>query len=325
MERIAGEELRSIHDRWRAASGEYGNHLANHLPMALAALAAIGASPARLKGFAERYTATHALRPAAAAELSCRAEFRRRLAADGRAAVLAAELPSLLPGAAASAFHAAIRTAYATERDDDDELAAALAFWSQSYLPLVAPARSAGPFTGVDAALARLRGIAAGPDGSGLIFRRMELVVADPAFARRLVTAPPATELPALAVATADVFGATRDFVALHAMTATHALRVLLPWVPDPDAGVAAFWPAFAAAYVVAGAPAPADPPERAARRARAPARWDEVLAAALASDDDHVIKAVFTAWMQERAYGERLFRWAAARYAMPGDVLPAR
>ncbi len=322
MERVADEAVGAVHARWCDASAEYGDRLANHLPMALSALAAMGASRARLEAFAERYAATHALRPAEPDERASRAGFARRLAAEGRAAVLAAELPRLLPGAAASAFHGAIRTAYALDRDDG-ELAAALAFWSRTYLPLGVAAGAAGPFGGIAAALEPLRGVRAGFEPTGLIFVRMERVAAEPAFARALVAAPPAAELRSLAVAAAAALGATRGFVALHAMTATHALRVLLPWVPDPDAAVAAFWPAYAAAYVIAGAPAPPSLAELAARRTRAPARWDDVLAAALASDDDHVVKAVFTARAEERAYGEPLFRWAAARYVTPDGPRP--
>ena len=77
----------------------------------------------------------------------------------------------------------------------------------------------------------------------------------------------------------------------------------------DLPQALPALWWALCAAYAAANLPeigepgTPAVPP------------WEPVLAAAVASDDEHDIKAAYSAWSEERAYGGELYRLAAARY----------
>ena len=150
----------------RAFSAEFPVFLANHLPMILVAMHRLGGSDERLGEYfacyrddeppaaaAARDRADRA-RPTGTSALGDRARetdyrtfFQRRSrAAWARAAPIAAYLPTLLPGLAASATHGLMRLAYGVMRDDDAEIATALGYWAATYLELGA-ATGAAPTT----------------------------------------------------------------------------------------------------------------------------------------------------------------------------------
>ncbi|MDE2277139.1 MAG: DUF4243 domain-containing protein, partial [Burkholderiales bacterium] len=152
--------------RWLGANlafdAEYGDRLSNHLPMALMALQRLGADDARLHAFAQGYAARlrpaprSAWRPAGEAWVSrlghrgawpaYRQLFAQWLLRAGVPGVLEAALPRLLPGCAGAAFHGLIRTAYAVQAGECQELADALAHWACVWQPL--PAAPAGATRG---------------------------------------------------------------------------------------------------------------------------------------------------------------------------------
>ena len=93
---------------------------------------------------------------------------------------------------------------------------------------------------------------------------------------------------------------ATRSFTMLHAMTATRAIRVLLPYASD-------------AAYTGAGL---SEIPTEAVLLqpyAEAPT-WEALGACACSFDDEHVIKAAFAEREEDRAYASPSYRVAVAR-----------
>ncbi|HEY6513348.1 MAG TPA: questin oxidase family protein [Burkholderiaceae bacterium] len=281
---------------------EYADQLTNHLPMALHALAELGADDARMQQFFKRYARRFAGRvaePAAAAAPDWPAlrgqphafaplcgTFAAALAHEGRDAVLRAALPALLPGVAAAAFHGAIRTAHAVQAGHDGELAAALAYWAWRWQPLAAAPRGTPmPF---DAWCERL--IAAGEacsfDGS-LISQRMAGAAHCAAYRELAGSLAPAIDVPDRLLAfAAQCYADTRNFTVLHLVTGLRALRVLLPWVPDGDAALREVVPAFTAAYLSAAVRPAALPPI-------AVMAWSTIVQRAIASDDDHVIKLV--------------------------------
>lgn len=304
-------------------SAEYGGELADHLPMARSALRRMGASAERIEDFTRTYVAEKQLRPLAAGdpELVAREAMVRRLAADGRGVVLREELRSLAGGIGAGAFHALIRVAYGLADGDDAEIAAGLVYWRHAWVDLGSSEHveaDAEPFD-ASAALLRAQSLLAGVPARigrrGLIADRMAAIAAEPEF-------EPACGRPRfdadsvgrLAGVTARAFAATSDFTLLHAMTATHALRVVLPFADDADSLLQPLWRAYVAAYASAGTPAIPEDRTFAADVARVPA-WPDVLAAAVASDDEHDVKAAFTAWSQDGVYDDPIYRVAAARY----------
>ena len=149
----------------------------------------------------------------------------------------------------------------------------------------------------------------------GLISTRMLAVAQAGGFRAIAQAVPRSADLDALALAAAAAFAAGGDFTALHVMTGTYAFRLLSRFVPDPEAAMPAFWRAYAAAALVAGSIPALDPPRLDALRAEAPAGWYEILAEAVAHDDEHVIKATYTAWRLDTALRDKVFRTAARRY----------
>jgi hypothetical protein len=296
---------------------EYRDGLSNHLPMALQALQALGAGEARMRQFyavyARRFEGLSPPEPAAPVDdwlalrgrpqgfATLRASFERALARDGETAVLRRVLPALLPGVAAAAFHGAIRTAHALQAGHRRELAAALAYWAWRWQPLPAPpaAAEALPF---ESWSARLLGEAADwRSQAPLISGRIEEAAATPCYRALGAALRPTPELlRRLSGLAAERYLAGRNFTVLHMITGLRALRVLLPLLDGRVEELQAMLvPVFTAAYLAAGVrPASAGlaPPQ-------APA-WPAVVAAAIASDDEHVIKLVHACREEAAVYG---------------------
>ncbi|WP_330960494.1 questin oxidase family protein [Photobacterium sp. 53610] len=238
----------------------YGPELSNHLPMALIALTRCGASPLQLQRFYQHHTPN--LQPVrqqghiqeTTPELGDRdsfpvfhQQFRQQLAAQGVTPTLQEWLPVLLPGLAASAFHALIRLSYALEADDADEIAMALAYWASEYQPL-------GALTLTDRyqaeeqlaqAYQRFHHVHIQP---WIITERIREVVAHPDY-RPLAAVPDTLNEADMARLTIGYYLASNDFTLLHGVTSFDALRQLLPYVPDRQLALAYYWQAYVAAF----------------------------------------------------------------------------
>ena len=305
---------------------EYGHNLASHLPMALVALARLGADDARLADFAARYaTRLHPAPPPQpwpagqpwqsrfgdpGAWPAYRSLFNAWFDDEGAPAVLAQALPALLRGVGAAAFHGPIRAAYALAAGHSHELADALAYWACRWFSLGTPP-AAGTMRDPAAVLARLR---LPMPQRPLIVERMALAAAQPAFAVTVAAyrVDPDTTLAQLAALAARLYAGSGNFTVLHLVTSAHAMRLLLPWLDADDAAAALgpYWLAYGAGYVASGlnSAGRAQPPSG------PPRSWPEMVARAVASDDDHLIKLVDSCREQERAYGGTVWREAASR-----------
>jgi hypothetical protein len=297
----------------------YGGELADHLPMARVALHRMGAAPSRIAEFSQRYIETKKLQPLEDApnEAAARATLLAQIQRDGRDVVLRRELRALMPGVGSGAFHPLIRLGYAIEAGDDREVAAAIVYWRDAFLDLdFRPDETAGSFR-PEVAFDRLRSDLAGIElPPGILFARMAVAAADPRFAaavRAAGTPRDLADLRALARFVVGWFALTRDFVALHAMTALHAFRLAVPYL-DPSEALPPLWWALCAAYAGWKLSPIGEPAELEA------ASWESIFAVAGASDDEHVIKAAYSAWSEERAYGGELYRLAAARFVQLTD-----
>lgn len=317
--------LRVRLDDARRLDAEYGDSLTNHLPMALVALVRLGASDERCGEFAQRYARRlHAAPPAEPwpageawrADLGrprawplYRSLFRDWMFHEGPTDVLEQVLPELMRGVGAAAFHGAIRTAYALAANHADELADALAYWACRWFPIGEPP-AAGRQADPAPLLAQLGFARALPD-LPLISQRLAAAAAHPRFAPvadRLHVDPDRT-LPRLAQCAAERYVASADFTVLHLVTSAHAMQVLLPWLDEPDRpqALAHYARAFLAGWATVPAPDAPLPPLMVLP-------WPEIVARAIESDDDHVIKLVDTCRELERAWGGAVWHAAAAR-----------
>lgn len=302
----------------------YDLDLYNHLPMALVALHELGADAERLSDYYDDYAlklspfhddgrelddwqerlGQHEFYPA------YRRHYRERVALFGVDETLEIDLPRLMPGCGAAAFHGPIRLAYALRGGDHDDIADALASFAAAYFPLP-PARPGGRRFD---ALGRLAKLYAEPTlhpalPEGTITARMRHIAALPSFAELAVELPAGTRLQDLAEAAAQLYWITPDFTLLHLITGCHAVRQLGERVPfDPMPWL---WPAFVAAYLTTKAIVPERP-------AYVPsgADWPELCRRALRVEDEHVIKLVHVCREEEAHYGDCLYRAIATRAA---------
>jgi questin oxidase-like protein len=320
----------------RRYSGEFPLFLANHLPMVLVAMQRLGGSDARLAEFFARYRDANGLVAAPppveritrerwtealgdrARETDYRAFFDGEVARRGARAAVAAHLPRLLPGLAASATHGLMRLAYGALRADDGEIAAALGYWSATYLELGA-ATGAPPTTHDPAAvLVAMRPVEAFRHVEveiDLLWHFMRAMGAKPEFGGlvdRLAIGP--ETLARMRAASLALYAGTMDFCALHAVTGCHWLRLIAPVNPAPETALRYFWQAIAALYPKIGFP---DLPSAEAldgwRRAPCP-DWPQIAAAAVASDDEHDLSLTFSAREEAALTGDRLYQVVAAR-----------
>lgn len=301
---------------------EYGDGLASHLPMGLVALRALGADSQRLQAFFGTESA-HLLPapppqawPAGdawtgrlgdiAAWPAYHGLFSEWLASEGAADVLSQVLPLLMPGCAAAAFHGPIRAAAALRAGHAGELASGLACWAARHQPLGPLPARAGT---VAEPLTLLRRLQAVPSRRPLIAQRMAAAAGNAmlqATVPRLAVGP--ATLARLSQLAAQAYAGSGNVTALHMVTASHAMRVLLPFVDAGEAADAAlrwFWQAWATALVAACLkplpPVPLLP-------------WPAILQRALASSDAHVIKLVDACREEEAAHGGSHWQQAASR-----------
>jgi hypothetical protein len=281
--------------------------------MAVVALAEMGASAERIEAWAEQYATKHQLRPADAGERKRRNAWYQKISVEGRDAVLAVALPGLIDGIGAAAFHPAIRAGYAVEQDDDQELASALESWDREFLDLAAPEDTR--LVEIDEALAALAASTIRIEARGLIAPLMQRVATHAEFANIAQLVPRSGDIDKLALAAAVAFAESGDFIALHVMTGTYAMRTISGFFVDPDEEMPGFWRAYAAAALVSGAIPSLAPSKLVSLRAEAPTDWEPLLTQAIANDEEHVIKATYTAWRLDADMNDPIFLTAAKRY----------
>jgi hypothetical protein len=320
--------LAPLLDRNHGLRPDFRGGLSNHVSMGLYSLSALGASSSQIQRFADAHWPRLEPLPSEAGPVisnenwkarfgqreainGYRAFFTAAIARDGRDATLRKYLPDLLPGIGAAAFHPLIRTGYGVRFGDDREVSDGLAYWAMAFLPLGALGR-AGTERDPRALLASVHATPAlaGRNLTGhLIIGTMKSAAELPEFrAKADALAPSDTTLAAFAAASVRLYCDSGDFTALHAVTGTHAYRLLQPFIQPPELGLRYFWQALLAAYVSIGAPSVVDPPS-----GSVPA-WNASLERARASVDEHDIKLVDVAHEQGAFYGDPIYRRAAAR-----------
>jgi hypothetical protein len=286
----------------------------DHLPMALVALDRLGASDARLAEFSAQYA--RSLVPVRSDVQSVRKVYAADVDALGIDGAVRAHLPRFVPGIGSAAFHGVIRLAYAVEAQHAGQVAAALAYCEEVHEPLSdapPPASGDDPVALLDAL--RTHPVLAGRRFDAVsISDRMALVAATPEFAATAGLQVRDDSLARIAAAARALHACTGDFTALHAVTGTHAVRVVLPYLDVAQQALALryHFQAIAAAYLTIGTP----PLDGQVDVAQAPA-WSDLVATALTSDDEHVVKLTYSAREEARAHGDdATYRWCAAREA---------
>jgi hypothetical protein len=319
---------RLLDDNARFDLGNRGT--VNHLPMALYALAKMGASDERLTEYFGWWEENRAL-PRGDTGRCVEADeweqyigeptmfsalweiFSRQGTNRGIDEVVGEVFPLVSGGIAAAAFHGLIRLAYGIETDHVGEIGAGLATICSRYTDLGLPGNPP-PALSAEEALARIAGGLNGAvfAGQGII-GKMKAATIDTRFAEAFSVPPIGPgllgDIARIAIA---LYWQTSNFTVLHMVTATHAARVLFERYPRiaSDDAITSLWGAACAAYASVGAPKLSEVPVPSLQHKS----WPEIFAAAIRSNDDHVIKMAYTCHSENTRYGYPLYQAAAAR-----------
>jgi hypothetical protein len=308
----------------------YGDGLSNHLPMALVALDRLGGSPGRLNAF---YAASipsllgfkpaiHPLHPIDAMGncehfASVLLYFQQAIAEHGPEAVLRRWVPALIPGIAAASFHGLIRLGYAIETSNNAEIAAALALWTTAFTSLGAPDHLVDE-TPAAIVMRLSRVIANHPVSPGLIVDRMS-AIAKLNSLQYSGSQPRQLELSDVAEFAISAYASFDDFTLLHAVTATHAFRMVIPFISDSALATRYLWRSVLIAALSTGLPLHNEWPTGGAQLTG----WADIAARAIESDDEHVIKLVYTALAEFRVYADPRYQSVATRQVASASTIP--
>jgi len=320
----------------------------NHCPMALIALAKMGAQPSRLQAFFNHWERDYAILASPTEQLVARAEWRAQLgrseafaaltlcfqawlAEEGAGQVVRAVFEQIPSAPGTGAFHAWIRLAYGLEAEHAGEIAAGLAALVVGNLEIVVALDARPAAHSIDDALAHLAEVfSGGVFVSNSIVARLRAVAADPRFAASLPAPPVWSSVPealdALARSAIAAYWQSADFTVLHMVTVTHAARRLLALLPAEYARqlLADLWVAWCAAYISIGAPR-LDPTAYPLPSLETLPDWPPLLAAAVESNDDHVIKMVYTCYCEAARDPQPVYRAVAARLVQREAARQAR
>ncbi|MFZ6721154.1 questin oxidase family protein [Undibacterium sp. Ji49W] len=305
-----------------------GRGTTNHCPMALTALAAMGASAERLEEFFDHWH-THYSLPAEVSPhevnyadfASCLGErpmyaglqncFQQRIMERGSSEVVREVLATIPVAPATSAFHALIRLSYGLQSGHDAEIAAGLAALVVANFAIDIPTFAISDRLPASSVADGFRQIADGMGGKKfegrMITEKMAAVIRDRRFIQVLPAMPVTSQLlDELARWAIAAYWQTGDFTILHMVTGVHAIRQLIPYLHPlrRQALCSDAWLALCVAYASVGAPAllPEQECLDSLKQAnfRAPS-WDYLFNQAILNNDDHAIKFTYTC---SREYG---------------------
>jgi len=294
----------------------FGKGLANHLPMAVTALERMGGDRGQIERFANIYV--QKLEPVKNMPLykmrsieenfgkrelfsSFLVFFKNELEKKGIRKVLNEYLDRLFPGVSASAFHALIRLAYALEINSTEEVAISLAFWSSEFQNNGKIKKSSGKslfdiFNDLNKDFKNF------DPGHGIISEKIASIVKSVEFKKKYIQ-PDYIELRDIALLAIKLYLTSGDFILLHGVTASHALRIVLPFVKDKNSALRYFWISLLAAILIS------DFKEIERERLLQGGmseqnRINKVFKSVLQSIDDHTIKIVYSCWQEFLFYG---------------------
>ncbi len=278
----------------------------DHMPMTLVAMSRLGASEQNLADFQRSYQ--ERLRPVQAGpDITSVAEGRgqfdafrglreiliKEIKVSGAEAVIRLYLPELLPSLAAGAFHPLIRLGFAVTAQHEMEMASALAYWMTSSLqPRLVPGTSAQTLRGT------LESLEPVPLEDGRFSAALYALVAMDRY-----PGPVETSLAECAETSLDVYLGTRNFFALHFVTATQAARVCAPFVEE-QALIQALTAGIQAGYLIVGAP-----------------DFDQPLPPPKQLDDEHNLKYMYACSEEYRFYGDVRYREEMRSFVEAGLV----
>lgn len=297
----------------------HGKDTALHCPMALMALAGMGATAADLLRFHRHWVTTQArpLEPSGSAIVwadwpqqvgegsafaALRQCFLEQIAAIGPEAVVAAVMTALPFSPATGAFHPVIRLAAGLVAGHHAEVASGLAAYVSGYF---APGVTMQGRTASESFHAALQRLGDGFGGSRFagewITERLAAVAADPRL-EGCLQGPPANvaDLQPVRHLALDLYLSTGDFAAMHGVTGLHAVAIVQEHIPalTIEQVLPGSWLALVLLTVMLGVPELKE-----LATSNEPTNWPALLSEAITRNDDHGIKLTWTchqSWLRD-------------------------
>jgi hypothetical protein len=309
---------------------EYQDALSNHLPMALIALNRIGASDDQLSKFYSSYVPVLKRQEADGLKIdnlnwtyflgqhiynsSYRDFFLSEIGQIGIDQVVSKYLPVLVPGLSGGAFHPLIRLAYAIEIKSEWETAEALASWAMAYQELgkINGSKNQPPIKLLESFKILSAVVAKNPISirGDNVFSYLKSVGDSEVFSHFFVNLNlDQISLSEIADLTIKLYLSTQDsFTALHCVTATHAMRVMSPYLHGNEA-LKYLWQSVCSVYVVTKCVVINENPD-----IKNLSSWENIFEVARDHENDHVIKFSYTTHEEFLIYKSPLYQLAAAR-----------
>ena len=285
----------------------------DHLPMTLAAIQGLGGTDQNLLDFKSAYQTRLHQWPESAPIADWREGlgrpelygsllkvFTQSIEQEGELSVLNSTLPDLLPGIALDAFHPIIRLGFARDFGNQQEVVAALAYMVIAFQPMP---RGLSPISLRDELQQQ---VSDGP--VALKSARFGGAILELA-ANGTYPLGCADTLETVASTALDIYQSTRNFFALHLVTATQAVRCAVPESMHIQ-GLAAMTRALLASHIVLGSPE----------------INSAVLPAPQRLDPEHSFKYCWACLSEYRTYGDERYLQEIHRFVeaslVPGWVI---
>ncbi|WP_440992746.1 questin oxidase family protein [Cysteiniphilum litorale] len=338
-------QIKDYLDKVKPYDNYYRGKLATHLPMAFIALNEMGANDCQMQKFFEYYKPKLEIKPARNMmvfqenwQAYCFKEkhfvdlevfFASEIKRDGVDKVLNKYLPRLSQNLTSAAFHPLIRLAFAIQAESQSETAAALAYIADACSVITPQLVRNNTFSEKQAfdAFTILEELRKNGEVikvhkiNGLIADRMRYIDGLSEFNSVFNTLTnDRWTLTAIANLSLNLYLRTNNFTALHALTGTQALRVVLPYISKEKQQIALH--NFARGIIAAAVTLPVTISflaQEIVEFNNVP-NWQEIFKQVLALDDDkdweHVIKLSFSAYLESICYpeNEHRYRYVAAR-----------
>lgn len=309
---------------------EYGNGLAMHLPMVLIALQQLQASDDKLRhtlsdNSDEFETVTTHTDAIAANDFQSNlgqwhqypaylSYFRQQIEKSDVEQVLRQHCDLLLPGLAASAFHAVIRLAYAIEIKHPEEIAIALAYWAARYQVFETSEQQVA--LNLEQILASVAQLGVEHHFSpGIIVERMDEIGLLLKQGQQTIQ-PVTINYEQIRQFVLKAFYAQDDFTLLHTVTGCSAFSKILPFASNQQSALRYLWQAIVVAYLSTGLSfkSQALPLQTVTLD-----MFTVLKPLALQSDGSHEIKLYYTCLCEYLSCGDSGYYWLAKRALVEG------
>lgn len=308
--------------------------LSNHLSMVLIALNKLGATDEHLINYDKNYSPRLESGPEFTRQIIIDSKnwgqylgnneyysnyirfFQESIKSIGIENTLKKYIGKLLQGI--SEFHGLIRVAYAIESNDAQEIATSLAYFSGFYHSYGEIKNTLYRFQHPAEGLASIRqnkSLVRQKFAGQNIHERLDKVVCLPDFFSSVqnleINENVFQECAELML---SLYAMTTDFVVLHALTTTHALRIVWPYIENHHECLAHYWQIICAVYIYVGAPEIPKTADLQMQLVQNIPSWSNVLLKAISATDAHAIKLVYSCYEEDKVYRNPLYLYVAAR-----------